>query len=171
MELQEFKLKVYPLKDRLYRQALFMLKSVEEAEDTLQDVMLKLWHKREQLIGYTSVEAYAVTMTRNACLDKLKTKKHKNGFDIQEMELDSGVLTAQEKMEQMQGASVMMQAFDRLPEQQRKLILLREVEGFSYEEISEQTGLEVNNIRVALSRARKAARATYLKLVNYEQSI
>jgi RNA polymerase sigma-70 factor (ECF subfamily) len=64
--------------------------------------------------------------------------------------------------------NVMMDAFQRLPEQQRLLITLRDVEGYSYEEIAVQTGLEVNNIRVGLSRARKAARVAYLKVSNYE---
>ena len=76
MELQEFKSTVLPVKDRLYRLALHMLKSVHEAEDTLQDVMVKLWSKRMQLDTYRSVEALAVTMTRNLCLDRLKSKKN-----------------------------------------------------------------------------------------------
>ncbi|HEY9116596.1 MAG TPA: sigma factor, partial [Roseivirga sp.] len=76
MELQEFKSKVLPLKDRLYRIALHMLKSVEEAEDALQDVMVKLWDKRLQLGEYRSIEAFAVTVTKNRCLDRIKSKKH-----------------------------------------------------------------------------------------------
>lgn len=168
MELQEFKSKILPVKDRLYRIALNMLKSVQEAEDTLQDAMVKLWNKREQLQSYHSVEALAVTITKNLCLDKLKSKKHKNLLDVQEMELDSGFENPHRKAELKDSMKVMHSAFDSLPEQQRLLILLRDVEGFSYEEIAEQTGLEVNNIRVGLSRARKKARAYYLKIENYE---
>ncbi|OEK00361.1 RNA polymerase subunit sigma-24 [Roseivirga sp. 4D4] len=168
MELLEFKSKVLPLKDRLFRIALGMLKSVEEAEDTLQDVMVKLWNKREQLSIYSSIEAFAVTITKNQCLDKLKSKKHKNQMDIQNMELDSGFLNPYKSLELSESMQVMMNAFQGLPEQQRMLVLLRDVEGFSFEEIAEQTGLQVNNIRVGLSRARKAARAAYLKVSNYE---
>jgi len=168
MELLEFKSKVLPLKDRLFRIALGMLKSVEEAEDTLQDVMVKLWNKREQLSIYSSIEAFAVTITKNQCLDKLKSKKHKNQMDIQNMELDSGFLNPYKSLELSESMQVMMNAFRGLPEQQRMLVMLRDVEGFSYEEIAEQTGLQVNNIRVGLSRARKAARAAYLKVSNYE---
>ncbi|MBO3697976.1 RNA polymerase sigma factor [Roseivirga sp. E12] len=168
MELLEFKSKVLPLKDRLFRIALGMLKSVEEAEDTLQDVMVKLWNKREQLSIYSSIEAFAVTITKNQCLDKLKSKKHKNQMDIQEMELDSGFISPYRSLELSESMQVMMNAFQGLPEQQRMLVVLRDVEGFTYEEIAEQTGLQVNNIRVGLSRARKAARAAYLKVSNYE---
>ncbi len=168
MELQEFKSKVLPVKDRLYRLALHMLRSVPEAEDTLQDVMVKLWDKRQQLDDYRSIEAFAVTITKNLCLDRLKSKKHKNQLDVQEMEIDSGFITPYKRVELSDSMKVMMRAFEALPEQQRLLISLRDIEGFSYEEISEQTGLEVNNIRVGLSRARKKARALYLKIEGYE---
>jgi len=168
MELQEFKTKVLPVKDRLYRLALHMLRSVPEAEDILQDAMLKLWDKRQQLDTYRSIEALAVTITKNMCLDRLKSKKHKNQLDVQEMELDSGFITPYKKVELSDSVKIMTQAFAALPEQQRLLISLRDMEGFSYEEISEQTGLEINNIRVGLSRARKKARELYLKIENYE---
>ena len=168
MELQAFKTKVLPVKDRLYRIALHMLKSVEEAEDTLQDAMVKLWNKRQQLQEYKSVEALAVTITKNLCLDKLKTKKHKNQLDIQQMELDSGFKTPYKEVELSNSLKVMHEVFDTLPTQQKMLITLRDIEGFSYEEIAEQTGLEVNNIRVRLSRARKKVREMYLKIEDYE---
>jgi len=168
MELQEFKTKVLPLKDRLFRIALGMLKSTEEAEDTLQDVMVKLWDKRERLAGYNSIDALAVTIVKNQCLDKLKSKKHKNQMDVQDMEIDSGFISPQKRLELSESMQMMMGAFDGLPEQQRLLIMLRDVEGYDYEEISVQTGLAVNNIRVGLSRARKAARTAYLKVISYE---
>lgn len=168
MELQEFKSKVLPVKDRLYRIAFNMLRSVPEAEDILQDAMVKLWSKRTQLDEYRSVEALAVTITKNLCLDRLKSKKHKNQLDVQEMELDSGFITPYKKVELSDSMKIMTRAFEALPDQQRLLISLRDVEGFSYEEISEQTGLEINNIRVGLSRARKKARELYLKIENYE---
>jgi len=146
-----------------------MLKSVEEAEDALQDVMVKLWDKRQQLREYNSVEAFAVTVTKNRCLDKLKSKKHKYHMDVLELEVDSGFVSPYKNLELSESMKVMVRAFQELPEQQRLLITLRDLEGYSYEEISEQTGLQVNNIRVGLSRARKAAREAYLKVSDYEQ--
>lgn len=168
MELQDFKIKVLPVRDRLYRIALKMLGSVEEAEDTLQDVMIRLWDKRAQLDAYNSVEALAVTATKNLCLDKLKSKKHKNQLDVQEMDLDSGFASPHRIMEIGDSMDTMNEVFSQLPSQQRLLITLRDIEGFSYQEISEQTGLEINNIRVGLSRARKKAKENYLKIENYE---
>lgn len=169
MELQDFKNKVLPLKDRLYRLALHLLKSPHEAEDTLQDVMVKLWDKRKQLNEYRSVEAFAVTITKNLCFDRLKSKKHKYHLDVQELEVDSGKDDPFREIELSDSMKVMIEAFHSLPEQQRILITLREVEGYSYEELAEQTGLKINNIRVALSRARKTVREIYLKVNDYER--
>ena len=156
-----------PLKNRLFRIALSMLKSSEEAEDMLQEVMLKLWDKREKLTTCSSVEAFAVTITKNHCIDKLRCKKYKEQLDVEEMELDSGSLTPYESLELSENMKVMLNVFQTLPKQQRLLITLRDVEGYSYEEIAAQTGISGNNIRVGLSRARKAARKAYLKVSEY----
>lgn len=168
MELQEFKSQVLPLKDRLYRTAFFLLKSVEETEDVLQDVMVKMWERRERLKEYQSIEAFAVTVTKNACFDRIKSKKHKNNFDISDFEFDSNTISPQTKLEQKQSYGVMLEAFNRLPEQQRLLVTLRDVEGYGYEEIAQITTLQINNIRVGLSRARKAARQYYLEMIGDE---
>lgn len=169
MELQAFKSKVLPIKDKLFRIALSLVHSVEEAEDILQDVMVKLWDKRSQWEEYRSLEAFAVTITKNLCLDKLKSKKHKGHLDVQEMEIDSGFLSPYKRIELDDSVKTMVKVFQNLPEQQRLLLTLRDVEGYSYEEIAEQTGLEINNIRVGISRARKKAREDFLRIADYEQ--
>jgi RNA polymerase sigma factor (sigma-70 family) len=167
MELQHFKSSILPIKDRLYRIAFNMVRSVEEAEDILQDAMVKLWNNRENWSEYRNIEAYAITVTKNICLDKLKSKKVKGDFDVQQMQLDSGVNTPYQKLELSDSANAMKTVFLGLPEQQRLLITLRDVEGYSYDEIAEQTGMDINNIRVGISRARKRAKEGYLKIVNY----
>lgn len=167
MELQHFKSTIFPIKDRLYRIAFNMVRSVEEAEDILQDAMVKLWNNRENWGEYRNMEAYAITVTKNICLDKLKSKKVKGDFDVQQMQLDSGGISPHQKLELNDSANTMKTVFLGLPEQQRLLITLRDVEGFSYEEIAEQTGMDINNIRVGISRARKRAKEEYLKIANY----
>lgn len=167
MELQHFKSTILPIKDRLYRIAFNMVRSVEEAEDILQDAMLKLWNNRENWGEYRNMEAYAVTVTKNLCLDNLKSKKVKGDYDVQDMQLDSGVNTPYQKLEFSDSAKAMKTVFLGLPEQQRLLITLRDVEGYSYDEIVEQTGMDINNIRVGISRARKRAKEEYLKIANY----
>ncbi|MFT6054076.1 MAG: RNA polymerase sigma-70 factor (ECF subfamily) [Roseivirga sp.] len=169
MELQIFKTKILPAKDKLYRIAFNMMRSVADAEDIIQDVMVKLWERRGQWDEFQNIEAFAVTITKNLCLDKLKAKRRRGHFDIQDMELDSGAVSPYQKMELTDSAIKMINAFDRLPDQQKLLVTLRDIEGFSYEEIAAQTGLEINNIRVGISRARKRAKEEYLKVADYEQ--
>lgn len=169
MELQAFKSKVLPIKDKLFRITLNLMKSVEESEDVLQDVMVKLWNNRSEWDEYRSIEAFAVTITKNLCFDRLKTKKHKGHLDVQEMELDSGFISPYRRIELDDSVKTMVKVFESLPEQQRLLLTLRDVEGYSYEEIAEQTGLEINNIRVGISRARKKAREEYSRIEDYEQ--
>ncbi|NGP87042.1 RNA polymerase sigma factor [Fodinibius halophilus] len=172
MTKQKFKTYVLPFKGKLFRLALRMLNSRQEAEDTIQDVYLKLWNMRDGLSQYNSLEALAVTVTKNLCIDKLRSYRNRNKNDgaLELMNLSTGgrydPVASIEMDESMQCIHKYIQ---QLPDRQRLVIQLRDIEQLSYEEIAEQTGLKVNNIRVALSRARKNVRTAYLKEQNYEE--
>lgn len=169
MDLQAFKQKVLPVQNRLFRLAKMFLRNREEAEDTLQEVLLRLWTKRQQLDDYQSVEALAVQMTRNLCLDKLKSSANQTMND--EATIQSFQATGASPYEQLEAtdsAEVMRRLIDTLPETQKLILHLRDVEEYSFEEIQEVTGLTINNIRVILSRARQQVREMYLKTTNYE---
>ncbi|QHT68594.1 sigma-70 family RNA polymerase sigma factor [Rhodocytophaga rosea] len=168
MDLQEFKIKVYPVRDKLFRLAKMMLQNREEAEDTLQEVFLKLWMLRQGLPAYNSIEALAMKMTKNACLNKLKSQKVKKMVDVNELEVDSGYETPYKTLERQDDMNTMYAIFEELPHQQKLIMHLRNVEGYSFEEIEQITGLSINNIRVILSRARQQVKESYLKLNNYE---
>ena len=168
MDLQEFKTKVLPAKQKLYRLAMFLLHDKEEAEDVLQDVFLKLWTQKDKLHAYNSLEALAMSMAKNLCLDKLKSRKRKQMVDVAGMDLSSGDATPYQHSELTDSMSKVQQLVTTLPEQQKLVLHLRDVEGYSFEEIEQITNLTVNNLRVILSRARKSVRDGYLKLENYE---
>lgn len=168
MELQEFKHKVLPAKDRLFRLAKLFLRNREEAEDTTQEVLLRLWTNRQKLDTYHSVEALAVSMTRNLCLDKLKFQKNKKMVDTDVLEANADYATPYRQVELSDSAGLMRRLFNDLPEQQKLILHLRDVEDYSFEEIEQVTGLSINNIRVILSRARKSVRESYLKTNDYE---
>ncbi|RNI32496.1 sigma-70 family RNA polymerase sigma factor [Rufibacter immobilis] len=167
MDLQEFKTKVLPSKQKLYRLALFMLQNKEEAEDILQDVFLKLWTNKHKLHAYASIEAFAMSITKNLCLDKLKAKKNKQMVDVTDMELNSGEQTPYQRYELADQVHKVQELVKELPEQQQLILHLRDVEGYSYEEVEQVTGMNVNAIRVTLSRARKSVRDGLLKMENY----
>jgi RNA polymerase sigma factor (sigma-70 family) len=168
MDLQAFKNKVLPTRNRLYRLAKLFLRNREEAEDTMQEVLMRLWTNRQTLDNYHSVEALAVSMTRNLCLDKLKSQKNKPMVDAQVLETNTDYHNPYKKMELSDSADLMRRLVDELPEQQKLVLHLRDVEDYSFEEIGQVTGLSVNNIRVILSRARKSVRENYLKVNDYE---
>ncbi len=157
-----------PAKQKLYRLAVFILRDKEEAEDILQDVFLKLWTNKHKLHAYTSIEAFAMTITRNLCLDSIKTSKRKRMVDATGLELSSGEVTPYQHTESADSMSKVEGLVAGLPEQQKLILHLRDVEGCSFEEIEQITNLTVNNIRVILSRARKSVRDSFLKLENYE---
>ena len=74
MEQEEFKLRVFSLKDKLYRFSKRILNDAEEARDITQDVLMKLWNMRNKLHSYNSIEALAMTMTKNMSLDKTRRR-------------------------------------------------------------------------------------------------
>lgn len=168
MDLQEFKIKVLPARQKLYRLAVFLLHDKEEAEDILQDVFLKLWTQKDKLHAYNSIEAFATSVAKNLCLDKLKARKRKHMVDVTGIDLSSKDTTPYQNSELTDSMSNVQMLLNALPEQQKLVLHLRDVEGYSFEEIEQITSLTVNNLRVILSRARKSVRDGYLKLENYE---
>jgi RNA polymerase sigma-70 factor (ECF subfamily) len=169
MDAQEFKQRVFPSRDRLYRMARLLLGSREEAEDALQDVLLRLWDNRLQLSAYQSVEALAVRITRNLCLDRLKYRHNKKMVAVEKLTAAADSRTPEQLAELSDSTRLMQRLYAELPEAQRVVLHLREVEEYSYEEIEQVTGMNVNNIRVILSRARKQVRENYLKINAYER--
>jgi RNA polymerase sigma-70 factor (ECF subfamily) len=169
MDLKTFTQRVLPTQGRLFRLAKLFLRNREEAEDTLQEVLLKLWTNRQQLESYQSVEAFAVQMTRNLCLDKLKSKAYQTtAGDTDWQDIGTESSSPYQQTEIADSAALMRQLMEALPEQQKLILHLRDVEEYSFEEIQQVTGMTVNNIRVILSRARKEVRDGYLKANNYE---
>ena len=167
MNLQDFKIQVFPLKNKLFRLAVRMLEDHENAQDIVQEVFIKLWNLREKLDEYRSVEALAVVMTRNMCLDKLKAKKYpvenldnlKVDLQETEMEINSEISEVVRKIHKI---------ISTLPEQQRTIMQMRDIEGYDHGEIAEIMGMNENAVRVNLSRARKKVREVVVKLKLYE---
>lgn len=169
MTKEQFKTTVMPSKGKLFRIAVSLLSNRQEAEDTLQDVYLKLWNMREKLQEYNSVEALAVTMTKNLCLDKLRSYRHRKQDDteVENMHVKAGIPDPELQMELSESSISIHRLVQQLPEQQQLVMHLRDIEHYSYDEIETMTGLSRNSIRVNLSRARKKVRQQYLKQQNY----
>ncbi|MBN2274377.1 MAG: RNA polymerase sigma factor [Bacteroidales bacterium] len=171
MNAAEFKEKIIPLSGKLFHFARLLLKDHAEAEDSVQEIFLKLWKLRDDLKKYDNIEAFAMRVTRNWCLDRIKAKKplyidnYTSGFD-QYSDTDSplGLL---EKADQMSTVSRIIQT---LPEQQKTIIQLRDIEGYEYEEIANIMNMNINAVRVSLSRARNTIREQLINFVDYGYS-
>jgi RNA polymerase sigma-70 factor (ECF subfamily) len=157
MKQSEFLNVVMPFKDKLYRLAKRLLVSNEEAEDATQEVLMKLWSKKNKIEGYKSVEAFAMTMTKNFCLDRLKSKQAGNLKLVHSNYTDESS-SLQRQVEARDSMNWVQQIMDELPEQQKMVVQLRDVEQYEYDEIEALLDMKPTAIRVALSRARKTIR-------------
>jgi RNA polymerase sigma-70 factor (ECF subfamily) len=167
MDATQFKSLVLPLTGKLLHFANLMLRERNEAEDAVQEVCLKLWKIRDSLEKYDSIEAFAMKVTKNWCLDRLKARKPVY-IDNYNSWYDRGSDDDPHKlMERSDRAKLLNRILDKLPEQQRLIIQLRELEGLEFEEIAVVMDMNINAIRVNLFRARHRIRE---ELIKYEQN-
>ena len=167
MDKKEFLEKILPLKDKLFRFATRLLKNHEDAEDAVQEVFLKLWQKRDTLESKYNLDAFAMTVTRNLCIDKMRESK------VTTVQLNENITESSRnnpvKMADMKDIDrKIRKIIDELPEKQKQVIHLRDIEQYSYDDIAEITGYNKNIIKVNLSRARRNVRDKLKELYNYE---
>ena len=166
MNQSEFMTQTTSFKDKLFRLAKRLLISTEEAEDAVQEVLIKLWKKKESLKHYASIEALAMTMTKNYCLDQLKAKRSGNLRIVHTnfANRDAGIEQIVEDRDSWTWAET---AISQLPDQQKMIIQMRDVEQYEYAEIAKILEMNETSIRVTLSRARKAIREFMIKTHSY----
>lgn len=143
---------ILPLKNTMYRLALRITLNSQEAEDVVQDVVIKMWNNRENLESVDNLEAYAMRMARNLALDRQRMKVNQSE-DIDAVgEMPQAVDDAMERREQVESVRMMMR---QLPEKQRTVMQLRDFEGYSYKEIAQMMDVTEDQVKVSLFRARQ----------------
>jgi RNA polymerase sigma-70 factor (ECF subfamily) len=168
MDAANFKQQFLPCHPKLYRAAFRLMGNAQDAEDMVQEAYLKLWNKRDELTNVLNIEAYCVTLIKNLCYDALRRSQlDEDGRPAEELPLPTDTNIARE-VEQRDEVNHVRKLISQLPEQQRKVIVLRDINDCSFEEIEQTTGLNAINIRVLLSRARKKIREQYNEIMNYE---
>lgn len=142
-----------PLRNGLYRVACRLLGSAAEAEDSVQDLYLKLWQTSSSLDGVRNPKAYCLTLLRNSCLDRLKSKRMSGRSSIDGVEPEQppedGQIAARQKMQ------AVLEAVESLPERERTVLKMKIIDDLSYEQIQKRTGIPYLSLRVLLSGARK----------------
>lgn len=158
-----FKNTVFCLKDEMYRFAKRFVMSSDEAEDVVQDLMLKFWQKKEELATFGNLKSYALKSVKNECLNRLKHHDVKMGFaDFQMHRSELYHVEANNLKEHI------INFINQLPEKQKAVIHLKDVEEYEVSEISEMLEMEQNAVRVNLMRARQKVKEQIQKLLDFE---
>ena len=168
MDATKFKQQFLPCHPKLYRIAFRMMGNSQDAEDMVQEAYLKLWKKRDELVGILNVEAYCVALIKNICYDVLRgSHLDEDSRPPEELNLTGNANIAQE-IERKDEMNHLRKLIERLPKQQKQVMLLRDLNDWSFEDIEKVTGLNAVNIRVLLSRARKKIREQFNEIISYE---
>ena len=163
MELNEFKISVLPLRPKLLNYARKLTESPEDAEDAVQEVLLKLWNNRLELDQYRSIEAFAMTLTHNVCMDQWR--RNRDNSSIDQLQTVAGGRTPDHLLELKDEVMLIRAIIDSLPPLQRTIMRMKDVEEYESEEIAQITGCSAEAIRSNLSRARKKVRDIYLQTI------
>lgn len=158
MSLQYYKENILPISDKLFRFSLRIVRDPSEAEDIVQEVMIKIWNKRKDWEFIDNMEAWCVKMTRNLSIDKLRSK-HRRTQDIEGLfHLQDATADPLEKTESKDTINHISKLMQELPEVQRLVMQLRDIEELSYKEIMEQLDLTMPQVKTNLFRARNKIR-------------
>lgn len=167
MQKISFRNDILPLKDKLFRLALCITRNREEAEDIVQDTMLRVWNRREEWNVWETVEGFCLTICRNLAIDRSQK------MDARHVELSPEVtelpdMAAPDKlMERDERLGLLHRLIAELPEKQRTILQLRDVEGKSYKEIAEILQLTEEVVKVNLFRARQRIKLKYNEIDTY----
>ena len=154
MEIKDFKSEIYALRDKVLRFAFCMMNNTEDAEDVAQEVLLKLWDQRDKLENIHNLEAYAMRMVRNMSINRLEAPRRKQE-SIEDSALTDEKASPLKSVEDKDLLTLMQSIIQGLPENQRVVVQLRSIEGYTLSEVAEITEMTENNVRVTLSRARQ----------------
>ncbi|MCR4582873.1 MAG: RNA polymerase sigma factor [Prevotella sp.] len=164
-----FRADVLPLKNELYRLALRITQNPAEAEDVVQETMMKVWNRRDRWDEIESIEAFCLTICRNIAVDKTRSADHQNQHLDQDHEVADASYSSnpQEQAEQRDRVLLVRRLINDLPEKQRSVMQLRDIEGKSYREIAQILGITEDQVKVNIFRARQVIKKKFLQTENY----
>ncbi len=164
-----FRNDVLPLKNKLFRLALRITLNREEAEDVVQDTLIKVWNDRDRWQELDSIEAYSLTIARNLSLDRIKKMDNQNdSLEEQKVErLDESSSTPSERMIQKDKLDIVRNIINELPEKQRSCLQLRDIEGKSYKEIASILEITEDQVKVNIFRARQTVKQRFQQFDRY----
>jgi RNA polymerase sigma-70 factor (ECF subfamily) len=142
-----------------------MLRNDLDAEDVIQELLVKVWQRKDQFDQIENKEAWCMTVTRNLAIDKIRARKQ-SSQDVSEYHfIADHSATPDIQTEDRESLKIVMEVLNSLPENQKEIIHLRDIEGYSYKEIAELTELSEDQVKVNLFRARQRLKE---KLKNFK---
>ena len=152
MQEISFRNDILPLKDKLYRLAFRITLNSAEAEDVVQDTMIRVWDKRDEWPNFESIEAYCLTVARNLAIDRIEK------IDSQHMELTP----------ETQELPDALNPYEQLAQsEQRSIMQLRDIEGKSYKEIADILQITEEQVKINLFRSRQKIKQRYTEIEDY----
>lgn len=149
------------MRPALLRMAIRYLENSDEAEDVVQDALLKLWFLRERLDQYRSVDALAIVITKHLCINRLR------GIRIEKVDLEQGISIGggenpEMKLVEEENMQEILEVISTLPGLQQSILRMKHIEGFEVEEIARLIGTTPVAVRTNLSRARKKVKEQFM---------
>jgi len=172
MTRDEFNEYVRQQSRKLYGYAFRILRNQEEAEDAVQEVFIKLWKINDKLDEYKSIDALATTIIKNFCIDQIRKQKNIQKTSTDNQELNNIEYPSPHRlMEIRESDDIINGIIGNLDEKYRLVVKLREIDELSYDEMAHITGMNINTLRVILSRARCIIRDEYNKYTNERRRV
>tara|TARA_R110002049_G_scaffold616_9_gene3567 strand:- start:3672 stop:4187 length:516 start_codon:yes stop_codon:yes gene_type:complete len=168
MNKTDFKLKVFSLSERIFPMVTRMLGSTANAEDAIQEIMLKLWEKRKKFEKHPNINGFVVLTARNYCIDVLRKKP----FVLEDATDYFKILESKNEYTQLEWKELntaIKEILKKLPEQQAEVFMMRDIDGYEFTEIAAALEFKVEHVRVLLSRARKQIGVALEKTYSYER--
>ena len=171
MKTISFQTDILPLKNELFRLALRITQNRFEAEDVVQETMLKVWKGRSEWDKIDNIEAYCLTVCRNLSLDKMRHMDNQVQNIEQESEPADQSYSAnpEEQAVQHDRLQLVRQLISQLPEKQRTCMQLRDIEGKSYRDIATIIGISEEQVKVNIFRARQTIRERFQQAENFKR--
>ena len=166
MDTKEFRHTIFSLSERIFPMVRRMLGSKSNAEDAIQEIMMKLWTRRNQIKKHPNIKALVFSTARNHCIDVLRKKKIQTDDDPSQFEAVN-FENGHEQLEKEELHQIILKILRDLPEKQREVLTMRDLEGYEFVEIAAATQLKVEHVRVLVSRARKQVCIQLEKLYSY----
>lgn len=162
-----FREDILPLKDKLFRLAWRITLDRTEAEDVVQESLIRVWNKKEEWSEIESIEAYCLTITRNLAIDRSQKMDAQHAALTDEMEHAHSESSPQTGIEQREQLGIIHKLINDLPEKQRTVMQLRDIEGSTYKEIADALQITEEQVKVTLFRARQKVKQKYTQIDEY----